>query len=393
MEEIIKPPLVTNTNILTICSTVNPTEEQIMGIVFNDTDEKDTAPHIAPRYRRIVTKGGHSNLKIDALAGKSIVYLKDIWLILVEMRWRWMLLTFSGAFVAHWLFFACFWYLLAYTNGDLDVLDHNNPPENHTICVKYIDSFTAAFSFSLETQLTIGYGTMYPDGDCPAAIALLAVQMLLGLMVEALITGAFVAKIARPKLRATAIKFSYFATVGHHEEEPCLMFRVANIWQSPLTRVKVTAILYQEYKNQHLHQTNIDFRIDHLNSNECPYLVFPLMFYHTINQYSPLYPLIQGKMPPHYEIVIFLSAEQEGTGETCQTRTSYIPEEIKLSQQFASVISYNSKGYYKIAMENFDKIVPGFPVLSNQKDAKQNDFVVSINGDHADTILYRDSAV
>ncbi|XP_078266922.1 inward rectifier potassium channel 13 isoform X1 [Rhinoraja longicauda] len=364
-----------------------------MGIVFNNSDEKDTSPLIGPRYKRIVTKDGRSNLKIEALPGKSIEHLKDIWSILVEMRWRWMLLTFSGAFVAHWLFFACFWYLLAYTHGDLDVLDHSNPPENHTICVKYIDSFTAAFSFSLETQLTIGYGTMYPDGDCPAAIALLAVQMLLGLMVEALITGAFVAKIAKPKLRATAIKFSYFATVAQHEGEPCLMFRIANIWQSPLTNVKVAAILYQEYKTLHLLQTNINFRIDHLNSNKCPYLIFPLMFYHSINQYSPLYPLVQGKMPPYYEIVIFLSAEQEGTGETCQKRTSYIPEEIKLNQLFAPVISCTSKGYYKINMDNFDKTIPGFPVLFNTREAKQNDFVVNVNSDHVDTMLFHDSAV
>uniref|UniRef100_A0A4W3JGY2 Potassium inwardly rectifying channel subfamily J member 13 n=1 Tax=Callorhinchus milii TaxID=7868 RepID=A0A4W3JGY2_CALMI len=315
----------------------------------------DNTPLIIPQYKRFFTKDGHSNLKMEVLSCKSLLYIQDIWSTLVEMRWRWMLLTFSGAFVAHWLFFACFWYLLAYVNGDFDVPDHSIPPENHTICVKYIDTFTAAFSFSLETQLTIGYGTMYPDGDCPAAIALLAIQMLLGLMLEALITGAFVAKIARPKLRATAIKFTYFATVGHHEGKPCLMFRVANIRQSPLIDVKITAILYQEYKSQHLHQTSVDFRTDHLSSNECPYFVFPLMFYHTIDQRSPLYPLIQGKVRSHFEIVIFLSAKQEGTGETCQKRTSYIPEEIKFSQQFASVMSHNSKGYYKIVMDNFDK--------------------------------------
>jgi potassium inwardly-rectifying channel subfamily J protein 13 len=30
---------------------------------------------------------------------------------------------------------------------------------------------------------------MFPSGDCPSAIALLALQMLLGLMLEAFITG------------------------------------------------------------------------------------------------------------------------------------------------------------------------------------------------------------
>ena len=98
------------------------------------------------------------------------------------------MLVFSASFVIHWLVFAVLWYVLAEVNGDRG-LDHDAPPENHTICVKYITSFTAAFSFSLETQLTIGYGTMFPSGDCPSAIALLAIQMLLGLMLEAFITG------------------------------------------------------------------------------------------------------------------------------------------------------------------------------------------------------------
>lgn len=148
---------------------------------------KVIAPLLTQRYRRMVTKDGHSTLQMDG-AQRGLVYLRDAWGILMDMRWRWMMLVFSASFVVHWLVFAVLWYVLAEMNGDLE-LDHDAPPENHTICVKYITSFTAAFSFSLETQLTIGYGTMFPSGDCPSAIALLAIQMLLGLMLEAFITG------------------------------------------------------------------------------------------------------------------------------------------------------------------------------------------------------------
>lgn len=78
--------------------------------------------------------------------------------------------------------------------------DHDAPPQGHVVCVKYITSFSAAFSFSLETQLTIGYGTMFPSGDCPSAIALLAVQMLLGLMLEVFITGKALISYSNPIL-------------------------------------------------------------------------------------------------------------------------------------------------------------------------------------------------
>ena len=148
---------------------------------------KVIAPLLTQRRQRMVTKDGHSTLQMDG-AQTGLAYLRVAWGTLMDMRWCWMMLVFSASFVIHWLVFAVLWYVLAGMNGDLG-LDHNAPPKNHTICVKYITSFTAAFSFSLETQLTIGYGTMFPSGDCPSAIALLAIQMLLGLMLEALITG------------------------------------------------------------------------------------------------------------------------------------------------------------------------------------------------------------
>lgn len=156
--------------------------------MIESNNTKSSAPLLAQRYLRMVTKDGHSTLQMDGAQGKGLAYLRDAWGILMDMRWRWMMLVFSASFVIHWLVFAVLWYLLAEMNGDLE-LDHDAPPDNHTICVKYITSFTAAFSFSLETQLTIGYGTMFPSGDCPSAIALLAIQMVLGLMLEAFITG------------------------------------------------------------------------------------------------------------------------------------------------------------------------------------------------------------
>lgn len=152
---------------------------------------KILSPVVAQRRQRLVTKDGHCTLHTPPAPGSPatwLLYLQDVWGTVVALRWRWVILAFCASFLAHWLLFACLWYLLAHLNGDL-MVDHDAPPPDHIVCVKYITSFTAAFSFSLETQLTIGYGTMFPSGDCPSAIALLAVQMLLGLMLEAFITG------------------------------------------------------------------------------------------------------------------------------------------------------------------------------------------------------------
>uniref|UniRef100_A0A8C7EG04 Inward rectifier potassium channel 13 n=2 Tax=Nothoprocta perdicaria TaxID=30464 RepID=A0A8C7EG04_NOTPE len=352
--------------------------------MLESNNTKPSAPLLTQRYLRMVTKDGHSTFQMDGAQGKGLAYLRDAWGILMDMRWRWMMLVFSASFVLHWLVFAVLWYLLAEMNGDLE-LDHDAPPDNHTICVKYITSFTAAFSFSLETQLTIGYGTMFPSGDCPSAIALLAIQMVLGLMLEAFITGAFVAKIARPKNRAFSIRFTRSAVVSRAEGTPCLMFQVANVRSSPLTSVQISAVLYREQESGQLHQTSVDFHLDSITSQECPFFVFPLTYCHSITPSSPLAALLQREAPRHFELVVFLSAVQEGTGETCQRRTSYLPSEILLCHRFASTLARSAKGQYQIKMENFDKTIPELPAAADSKSPKRTAKEIRINGQHADS--------
>ena len=51
---------------------------------------------------------------------------------------------------------------------------------HQSVCVYGVNSFTAAFLFSIETQVTIGYGTRAITDKCPEAILLLLIQSLLG---------------------------------------------------------------------------------------------------------------------------------------------------------------------------------------------------------------------
>ncbi|XP_030581129.1 inward rectifier potassium channel 13-like [Archocentrus centrarchus] len=313
----------------------------------------------SPHHQRLITKDGRCVLQspsgswCESLCRAWILALQDPWGLLVNLRWRWTLLAFCSSFLAHWLFFACLWYLLAHLNGDLDVQDHDAPPEGHVVCVKYITSFTAAFSFSLETQLTIGYGTMYPSGECPSGIALLAVQMLLGLMLEAFITGAFVAKIARPQKRAAAIQFSSRAVVGQHLGQTCLMIRATNVLQRPLVDVKVSAVLYAEREGQALHQTSLGFYLDDLGQQACPFFMFPLTFYHPLDHQSPLYPALCEGSSTHFELVVFLSAFQEGTGDSCKKRTSYLRQEIEFNCRFVPALGFDSQGRYTVSTQHF----------------------------------------
>ena len=136
--------------------------------------------------------------------------------------------------------------------------------------------------------------------------------------------GAFVAKIARPKNRASSICFTDLAVVAHLDGKPNLIFQVAKTQPSPLTNVRVSAVLYQERENGKLYQTSVDFHLDGISSEECPFFTFPLTYYHSILPSSPRATLLQYENPSHFELVVFLSTAQEGTGETCQRKTSYL---------------------------------------------------------------------
>ncbi|XP_051855289.1 inward rectifier potassium channel 13 [Antechinus flavipes] len=350
------------------------------------------APLLTQKRKRMVTKDGHSTMKISRSSRICHTRLANLWGILIDLKWRWMLVVYPASFVIQWLVFAVFWYILAEVNGDLWI-DHDNPPQNHTVCVRYVTSFKTAFSFSLETQLTIGYGTMYPSGECLASITLLAAQMLSGLMLESFITGAFVAKIARPKNGIYSIRFTDLAVVAHIGGIPNLIFQVANVQPRPLTNVHVSAILYEERENDQLYQTSVDFHLDSINSTECPLFIFPLTYYHSITPSSPLAAFLQHEDPGHFELVVFISAIQEVTGEPYHRRTSYLPSEIMLNHYFASIITRDSNGEYIIKMENFDKTIPEFPTAADPKSPKRTDIGIHINGQHIDNFQISETGV
>lgn len=50
-------------------------------------------------------------------------------------------------------------------------------------------SFTSAFLFSIEVQVTIGFGGRMITEQCPAAIAFLITQNIIGLIINAVMLG------------------------------------------------------------------------------------------------------------------------------------------------------------------------------------------------------------
>lgn len=309
-----------------------------------------------PVQRRIVSKDGHNNVRIDNVEGMVKLYLHDLWTTVVDMKWRYKLTLFASTFVLTWFLFGVIFYVIGIGNGDMEP----GLSQNYTGCVKNVHTLTGAFLFSLESQTTIGYGFRYISEKCPLAIFTLVAQLVITGLAEIFVTGAFLAKLARPKKRAETIKFSQVAVVCGHRGQRCLMVRVANMRKSLLIQCQLTGKLLhsnvtEEGEKTQVHQTTVDFYMD--SSGECPFLILPLTFYHVLDEHSPLSGLSAESLDTaDFELLVTLNATMESTAATCQSRTSYVPREILWGHEFKPVLFSTGTGRYVADFSFFDKV-------------------------------------
>ncbi|XP_051890850.1 ATP-sensitive inward rectifier potassium channel 10-like [Pristis pectinata] len=341
-------------------------------VFSSQTTQTDSQPLLKPgRLRgRVMNKDGRSNVRLVHVSGWGYLYLKDLWTTFVDLKWRYKLALFCASFAGTWFAFGLAWYLVALLHGDLE---GTRVPANHTLCVANMQSLTAAFLFSLESQTTIGYGYRYISEECPAAILLLVAQLILTTLLEVFVTGTFLAKVARPKKRAEGVRFSRHAVVSSREGCLSLQIRVANVRRSLLLGCQVSgkllrAGLARAGESVHLQQADVAFRLD--AGTDSPFLVLPLTFHHAIDEASPLAPVALGQgraggsgraQDEGFELVVILSGTVESTSALCQARTSYLPEEILWGYEFCPVVSVSPSGKYVADFASFDRVarVPG----------------------------------
>ncbi|KAJ0004134.1 hypothetical protein NQD34_010348 [Periophthalmus magnuspinnatus] len=306
--------------------------------------------------RRIVSKDGHNNVRIDNVEGMVKLYLHDLWTTVVDMKWRYKLTLFASTFVLTWFIFGVIFYVIGIGNGDME----SGLSSNHTSCVENVHTLTGAFLFSLESQTTIGYGFSYISEECPLAIFTLVAQLVITGLAEIFVTGPFLAKLARPKKRSETIKFSQVAVVCMHQGQRCLMVLVANMRKSLLIQCQLTGKLLhssvtEEGEKTQVHQSSVDFYMD--SSGECPFLILPLIFYHVLDQNSPLSRLsAESLSTADFELLVTLNATMESTAATCQSRTSYVPQEILWGYEFKPVLFSTGTGRYVADFSFFDKV-------------------------------------
>ncbi|XP_026063828.1 ATP-sensitive inward rectifier potassium channel 12-like [Carassius auratus] len=321
---------------------------------------------------RFVNKTGQCNVSFAHMDEQSQRYLADIFTTCVDIRWRWMFVLFSLAFVLSWLAFGFAFWLIALVHGDLD----RPTKDDFTPCVMQVNSFVAAFLFSVETQTTIGYGFRCVTEECPLAVFMVVFQSIVGCIIDAFMIGAIMAKMARPKKRAETILFSHNAVIAMRDRKLCLMWRVGNLRKSHIVEAHVRAQLIKPRiteEGEYIPFDQIDINVGYDQGLDRIFLVAPLTILHEINEESPLYGISKQDLETSdFEIVVILEGMVEATAMTAQVRSSYLASEILWGHRFEPVV-FEERSQYKVDYSHFHKTyeVPSMPRCSS-KDMEEN---------------------
>ncbi|XP_066538861.1 ATP-sensitive inward rectifier potassium channel 14 [Hoplias malabaricus] len=354
---------------------------------------------------RFVGKDGRCNVTFVNMSDRGQRYLTDLFTTCVDIRWRWMLVVFTLSFLLSWLLFGFTFWLIAASHGDLTIPSSSSssssssaaafsspasttslgPDVEHSgkmvepdeRCFQQVNSFMAAFLFSLETQTSIGYGFRSVTESCPLAVLAVVLQCIVGCIIDAFIIGAVMAKIAKPKKRNETLVFSEVAVVAMRDRKLCMMWRVGNLRKSHLVEAHVRAQLLKPRvtpEGEFLPLDNVDINVGFDTGTDRIFLVSPVTIVHEIDEESPFFEMDQRALATdkELEVVVILEGMVEATAMTTQCRSSYLASEILWGHRFEPVL-FEKKHCYQVDYSYFNRTyeVPDTPSISAKELAEK----------------------
>ena len=262
---------------------------------------------------------------------------EDLYHRLMQLSWpRLGLLSTAGFLLFNLIFAALYW---------LDPKGLAMPNDGAQVPLFWRDFF-----FSVHTVATIGYGNVYPVS--PYANWLVVVEITLGIISFALVTGLAFARFSRPTSR---ILFSEVMVVREVEGVPTLMLRAANQRHNLIysAQAQLSLIADSEVAGVRMRRFT-DLQLER-GSNPVFALSWTIM--HPIDDASPLRPWIDDPAKAgDGEIVVVLSGFDESSGQTIHGRWAYGSEHIRWNARFADIIGIGDDGVRTIDYGRFHMV-------------------------------------
>lgn len=280
---------------------------------------------------------GHDPIRIRALGLTRRPTWEDSYHAAMRMGWTRLAGVIIATFVAFNLVFAALYWI------DPGALA--NPHE-----VRDIPRYWRDFFFSVQTVATIGYGNPYPISLY--ANILVVIEISLGILLFAVVTGLVFARFSRPTAR---ILFSRAAVIRDLDGIPTLMLRAANQRHNLIYSAEVTVSLFEDgvVGGSAMRQfQNLKVVRD---SNPLFALTWTVM--HPIDDDSPLKPWLEFETAPEgAEIVVVLSGFDESSGETIYGRWAYAPEDLVWNGRFVDILGLDEHGTRTIDYAKFHEV-------------------------------------
>jgi len=257
--------------------------------------------------------------------------LRDLYHRLVIVRWSWFLLGWLVVYSVLHLGFAALYML-------------------EPGCVSSVEGFWDGYFFSVQTMMTIGYGTMSPLTTY--AHVLVTIEAYLGMFLTAVLTGLIFAKFATPTAN---VMFADSVVVAKFEGKPTLSLRMANARGNRLISASLAIAVAKTVKTAEgeTFRKVVDLKLVR-NTNPLFWVGWTAM--HVIDETSPFYgetteTLTQKGM----EMIVILSGVDEHTSQSVHARRSYGAEEVKWGARFVDIIAaaQNEGGLRRVDYRRF----------------------------------------
>jgi inward rectifier potassium channel len=271
--------------------------------------------------------------------GLSRLHPGDIYHALLRMNWPQVTALFVASFTAFNLLFGWLYWL---------------DPRGIQTAGAQVEAprFWQSFFFSVQTIATIGYGNLYPV--TAYANVVVVVEITLGILFFAIVTGIAFARFSRPTAR---ILFSRLAVVHDVDGTPTLMFRAANLRHNLVfeARASVSVLMDETVGGTVLRR----FKDLALVRDSNPVFTLTWTIMHPIDEHSPLTHWVPGEQAPaHSEIIVVLSGMDDRTGQMIHGRWSYAASDIRWGARFVDILGQLPDGTRTIDYRRFNDIEP-----------------------------------
>lgn len=215
------------------------------------------------------------------------------------------------------------------------------------------NSFIDAFSFSMQTIATIGYGAMYPQS--PAAKVISDMEALSGMMVTALATGLLFTKFSQT--RAT-LSFTRNMVIAQHDGQPTLMFRVGNDRGNLIVEAQARLVLT---RTETAANGSIFYRMHDLKLIRDRSISFIRSWnlMHTITPDSPLYGLsAKDLVEQEVEIVCAVVGIDDTSLQPIHARGTWRDSQILFAHRLKDMLAPQPNGKIHVYLNHFDEVEP-----------------------------------